>query len=32
MTFQLVYYFGFWRRKKLTTLLDDNVPAQPVAT
>ena len=32
MTFQLIYYFGFWRRKKLTTLLDDNVPAQPVAT
>jgi len=32
MTFQLVYYFGFWRRKKLTTLLGDNVPAQPVAT
>ncbi|HEY0382055.1 MAG TPA: MATE family efflux transporter [Candidatus Elarobacter sp.] len=32
MTFQLIYYFGFWRRQKLTTLLDDNVPAQPVAT
>jgi putative MATE family efflux protein len=32
MSFQLIYYFGFWRRKKLTTLLDDNVPAQPVAT
>ncbi len=32
MTFQIVYYFGFWRRKRLTTLLDDNAPAQPVAT
>lgn len=32
MVFQIVYYFGFWRRKRLTTLLDDNVPAQPVAT
>ena len=32
MSFQLIYYFGFWRRKKLTTLLGDMVPAQPVAT
>ncbi|HWT05078.1 MAG TPA: MATE family efflux transporter, partial [Xanthomonadales bacterium] len=32
MTFQLIYYFVFWRRKKLTTLMGDNVPAEPLAT
>ncbi len=30
LTFQSAYYFGFWRRKRLTTLLDDR--AAPAAT
>ena len=32
LLFQSVYYFGFWRRKRLTTLLGDSPAAEPVAT
>ena len=32
LLFQTTYYFGFWRRKRLTTLLGDTAPAEPVAT
>jgi Na+-driven multidrug efflux pump len=32
LLFQAVYYFGFWRRKRLTTLLGDTSPAEPLAT
>jgi putative MATE family efflux protein len=27
LLFQTIYYYAFWRRKKLTTLLEGNVPA-----
>ncbi len=26
LIFQTIYYYGFWRRKKLTALLEDNAP------
>ena len=26
LVFQTIYYYGFWRRKKLTTLLADKAP------
>jgi putative MATE family efflux protein len=26
LVFQTIYYYGFWRRKKLTTLLEDKAP------
>jgi len=32
LLFQSVYYFGFWRRKRLTTLLDDTPAQEPIAT
>jgi Na+-driven multidrug efflux pump len=32
LLFQSVYYFGFWRRKRLTTLLGDTPAQEPVAT
>jgi putative MATE family efflux protein len=32
LLFQTVYYFGFWRRKRLTTLLGDAPPREPLAT
>jgi putative MATE family efflux protein len=32
LLFQTVYYRAFWRRKKLTTLLSDTKPPEPVAT
>jgi putative MATE family efflux protein len=32
LVFQSAYYYFFWRRTKLTTLLGDNVPAESVAT
>ena len=32
LLFQTTYYYAFWRRKRLTTLLTDTKPAEPVAT
>jgi putative MATE family efflux protein len=32
LLFQSGYYFGFWRRKRLTTLLGDTPAHEPVAT
>lgn len=32
LLFQTVYYYAFWRRTKLTTLLAGAVPAEPAAT
>lgn len=31
LTFQIAYYYGFWRRTKLTTLLEDNAVTAPSA-
>jgi putative MATE family efflux protein len=32
LIFQTTFYYGFWRRKRLTTLLGDTKPAEPLAT
>ncbi len=32
LLFQSIYYFGFWRRKRLTTLLDDRPSGEQLAT
>jgi putative MATE family efflux protein len=32
LLFQAIYYFGFWRRKRLTTLLGEASPREPLAT
>jgi MATE family, multidrug efflux pump len=33
LTFQTIYYYGFWRRKRLTALIESNAPpAEPVTT
>jgi putative MATE family efflux protein len=32
LLFQAVYYFGFWRRKRLTALVGEGAPAEPLAT
>ena len=32
LIFQTIYYYGFWRRKKLTTLLSETMPREPIAT
>jgi putative MATE family efflux protein len=32
LLFQTTFYYGFWRRKRLTTLLGDTKPAEPLAT
>jgi Na+-driven multidrug efflux pump len=32
LTFQTIYYRFVWRRKRLTTLLGDELPAEPIAT
>jgi putative MATE family efflux protein len=32
LLFQTTYYYAFWRRKRLTTLLGDTKPAEPLAT
>ncbi|HTD32879.1 MAG TPA: MATE family efflux transporter [Candidatus Elarobacter sp.] len=32
LLFQTTFYYAFWRRKRLTTLLGDTKPAEPLAT
>ncbi len=32
LIFQTTFYYAFWRRKRLTTLLGDTKPAEPLAT